>query len=161
LAQCGPFARRSIYWKKLMEGKEVNMSIDKMSLKALLLIVPVCGVAAGCSSNAATGAAGGAVAGAVVGGPVGAAVGGVAGATLGAALTPNETVRVRQVVVAQRRPSVRIREQVVVGYRVPETVMLYPVPPEAGLRTQYDYAVINRQHVLVDPGTRQVVTVLQ
>lgn len=114
-----------------------------------------------CGSNATTGAAGGAVAGAVVGGPVGAAVGGVAGATVGAALTPDEGTRVRQYVVTQRRPSVRVRDEVVVGYEVPSRVRLYPVPANVGLTTQYDYAVINNQPVLVDPQSRQIVYIVE
>jgi hypothetical protein len=116
---------------------------------------------AGCSSNVGTGAAGGAVTGAVVGGPVGAAVGGVAGAAVGAAVTPDDTVRVRQYVVTQRRPSVRVRDEVVVGYQVPRRVRVYPVPPEVGLRTSYSYAIINDRPVLIEPTTREVVTILE
>lgn len=116
---------------------------------------------AACGSNATTGAAGGAVAGAVVGGPVGAAVGGVAGAAVGAALTPDESTRVREYVVTQRRPSVRVRDEVVVGYQVPRRVRLYQVPPDVGLTTSYEYTVINDRPVLVDPASRQVVYIVE
>jgi hypothetical protein len=116
---------------------------------------------AACASNAPTGAAGGAVAGAVVGGPVGAVVGGVAGATVGAALTPDQSTRVRQYVVTQRRPSVRVRDEVVVGYQVPSRVRLYPVPADVGLTSEYQYTYINERPVLVEPQTRQVVYVVQ
>jgi hypothetical protein len=129
--------------------------------QTLLAITCVAIPLAACSSNVGTGAAGGAVAGAVVGGPVGAAVGGVAGATVGAALTPDETTRVRQYVVIQRHPSVRVREEVVVGYRLPRRVAVYPVPADVGLRTQYDYAVVNDRRVLVEPTTRQVVYIVE
>ncbi len=115
---------------------------------------------AACQSGAGSGAAGGAVAGAVVGGPVGAVVGGVAGAALGAALTPDETTRVRQYVVAQRAPSVRLREEVTVGSRLPSSVALRPLPPEVGVRRTYSYTVINSRPVLVEPTTREVVYVL-
>jgi hypothetical protein len=114
---------------------------------------------AACQTGAATGAAGGAVAGAVVGGPVGAAVGGVAGAAVGGALTAEERTRSRVYIVAQRRPSVRVREQVAVGYRVPARVTLHSVPAEAGLRADYRYTVINERPVLIEPRTRRVVYV--
>ena len=123
-----------------------------------MLVVSLLGlVAAGCGNSTRTGAAGGAVTGAVVGGPVGAVVGGVAGAAVGASLSREETVRARRYVVAQRRPSVRVQEDIVVGYRLPPRVVAYPVPASVGLRSEYEYAVVNERRVLVDPGTRQVV----
>lgn len=114
-----------------------------------------------CGSPARTGAAGGAVTGAVVGGPVGAVVGGVAGAAVGVVLTPQETVQARRYVVTQRRPSIRVREDVVVGYRLPPRVAVYPVPPQVGLRSNYEYAIVNDRRVLVDPGTREVVYIVE
>lgn len=132
----------------------MSSGLLKVSVAASLTALAL----AGCASNAATGAAGGAVAGAVVGGPVGAAVGGVAGAAIGS-LTPEETGRVREYVVTQRRPSVRVRDEVVVGYRVPPRAVLYPLPPEVGVRTSYEYTIINNRRVLVDPSTREVVEV--
>jgi hypothetical protein len=95
----------------------------------------------------------------VVGGPVGAVVGGAAGAAAGATLSADESVRARRYVIAQRRPSVRVREDVVVGYRLPPSVVVYPVPAEVGLRSQYEYAIINNRRVLVEPTTREVVYV--
>ena len=115
---------------------------------------------AGCGSTTTTGAAGGAVAGAVVGGPVGAVVGGVAGAAVGAALSPEESTRVRTYVVAQRRPSYTVRDEVVVGYRVPRRATLYMIPRDAGITTMYRYTVINNRAVLVDPNTREIVEIL-
>jgi hypothetical protein len=131
----------------------------KVAFAAALLGLPV----AACSSptaGTATGAATGAVAGAVVGGPVGAAVGGVAGAAVGATLSAEESTRVRQYVVTQRHPSVRVRDEVVVGYRLSPRVALYPVPPTVGLRGDYRYTVLNNRSVLVDPATREVVYIL-
>lgn len=118
---------------------------------------------AGCQTGAgtATGAAGGAVAGAVVGGPVGAAVGGIAGAAAGGILTAEEHNRVRTYVVAQRRPSIRVTEQVMVGQPLPPRVRLYPLPPTVGLQNPYSYTIVNDQTVLVDPQTRQVVEVIE
>ena len=128
----------------------------KMTPMIALLSISV----AACAGGGATGgAAGGALAGAAVGGPVGAVVGGVAGATIGAALTPEETTRVRQYVVAQPAPSVRLREEVTVGYRLPTRVALRPLPPELGVRRTYSYTVVNDRPVLVEPTTREVVYV--
>ena len=122
-----------------------------------LLALPL----AACQTGAATGAAGGAVTGAVLGGPVGAAVGGVAGAAVGGALTADENTRVRSYVVAQRRPSVRVSEEVAVGQPLPPRVRLYPVPARVGLSTPYSYTIVNDQPVLVDPQTRTVVQYIE
>ncbi|MBD2750341.1 DUF1236 domain-containing protein [Microvirga sp. BT688] len=127
--------------------------ILKPALAAIILVVPL----AACQTGAGTGAAGGAITGAVLGGPVGAVVGGVAGAAAGAALTPDESVRVRQYVVARRAPSVRVRENVAVGYRLPRRVAYRPLPPELGLRREYGYTIVNDRPVLVEPRTREIV----
>jgi uncharacterized protein YcfJ len=127
------------------------------ALLLTILAVPL----AGCQTGAATGAAGGAVAGAVVGGPVGAAVGGVAGAAAGGILTADESTRVRTYVVSQRRPSMRVGEEVVVGQPLPSRVRMYPVPSNVGLQNPYSYTIVNDQTVLVDPQTRQVVEIIE
>jgi hypothetical protein len=101
-----------------------------------------------------TGAAGGAIAGAIIGGPVGAVVGGVAGATLGAAITPPPAVRTH-VVQAQVQP-VFLEGEVVIGATLPPEVVLHPIPGY-----DYQFAVINHQRVLVDPGTRHIVYVIR
>ena len=108
---------------------------------------------AACQTGATTGAAGGAVAGAVVGG--------VTGAALGAALTPQETARVQEYVVAQRTPSVRVRDEVRVGYRLPPRVAVRPLPPELGVSRPYGYTVVNSRPVLVEPSTREIVYVYE
>jgi hypothetical protein len=112
-------------------------------------------------SGAAAGATTGAIGGAIVGGPVGAVVGGAVGAVVGGTLAPQEQVAVRQYVVRQSVPSVRVQEQVVVGAPLPQTVQLHAIPADVGVQTQYRYSVVNDQTVLVDPSTRRVVQVLQ
>ena len=129
------------------------ISNTPLLLTLLALLLAACQTATG-------GATGGAVAGAIVGGPVGAVVGGVAGGVLGAALSPEESTRVRQYVVAQPTPSARVAQQVVVGQPVPPRVRVYPVPASVGLRTTYSYTVVNNRTVLVDPQTRRIVQVL-
>ncbi len=129
-----------------------------------LLAVPFAAQAQGTpaqQSGAAAGATTGAVGGAIVGGPVGAVVGGAIGAVVGGSLAPQEQVAVRQYVVRQNVPSVRVQEQVVVGQPLPATVELRAIPADVGVQTQYRYSVVNDQTVLVDPQTRQVVQILR
>jgi uncharacterized protein DUF1236 len=133
-------------------------SIVKPFAVAALVAFPL----AACNSGGTTaGAASGALAGAVVGGPVGAVVGGAAGAAVGSALTPDETVRVRQYVYSNPPRSVQVREQVVVGTPLPSRVRLYDVPEAVGVRTTYRYTVVNDTPVLVDPNTRTIVQVIE
>jgi hypothetical protein len=133
-------------------------SIVKPLAIAALVAFPV----AACNTGGTTaGAAGGAVTGAVVGGPIGAVVGGVAGAAVGGALSADDTVRVRQYVYSNPRPSVRVREQVAVGAPLPSRVRLYDVPQSVGVQTSYRYTIVNDTPVLVDPGTRTVVQIIE
>jgi phage tail tape-measure protein len=125
-----------------------------------LLLAPVAAQAqnpAGSTAGAATGAA----TGAIVGGPVGAVVGGIGGAAAGGALTAPQTTQVQQYVVTQRRPSVRVQDRVVVGETLPQQVELYAIPADAGVQTQYRYSVVNDRTVLVDPGTRRIIQVIE
>ncbi|GGH18265.1 hypothetical protein GCM10007036_20300 [Alsobacter metallidurans] len=128
---------------------------------SLAMLAPAAAFAQSGQSGAAAGAATGAVGGAIVGGPIGAAVGGVTGAIVGGTLSQQESTRVHQYVVEQRRPSVSYQERVVVGEPLPQTVELYSVPADVGVKTQYRYSVINNRTVLVDPSTRRVVQVIE
>jgi hypothetical protein len=103
----------------------------------------------------------GAVGGAVVGGPVGAAVGGVTGALVGGALSGPDQTKFRSYVVREHRPSVKMREQDVVGTPLPPAVEIYEVPEEVGVRTNYSYSIVNDRTVLVDPKTRKIVQIIE
>ena len=113
--------------------------------------------AASAQEGTVNGAAGGAVTGAIVGGPVGAAVGGVAGAVVGTVLAPPPR-RVVSYVQQQPMPEdeVVVREKVVVGRPLPETVRVARIPDDP----KYGYAVVNHQRVIVDPSNRTVVGVV-
>jgi hypothetical protein len=131
---------------------------------AIAAVLTICGLpiaAHAQGSGAVPGAVGGAAAGAAVGGPVGAAVGGVAGAALGGALSADESAKVKQYVVREKRPSVRVTERVTVGEELPSSVELYSVPTDVGVRTEYRYTVVNDQTVLVDPNSRKIVQVIE
>jgi uncharacterized protein YraI len=104
----------------------------------------------GLGGGASAGAVGGAISGALIGGPIGAVIGGVAGAAVGGAVTPPGNV-VTYVRERQTTP-VFLEGEVVVGARLPANVTLQPIPDY-----EYHYAYVNRQPVLVDPGTRTIV----
>lgn len=125
----------------------------KVHILALALATAIPSVALAQSSTV-SGAAGGAATGAIVGGPVGAAVGGVAGAAIGTVIDP-PPAEVREYVVRERAPSVAIEREVIVGEPLPETVELRTVPDY-----EYRYAVVNDRRVIVEPGTRRVVQVI-
>ena len=94
--------------------------------------------------------------GAVVGGVIGGVVGGVTG-VLGVEQRP----RFRTYVVEQRRPSYQYREDLRVGAVLPEEgVTYYDVPPEYGVR-EYRYTVVNGRTVLIEPGTRRIVEIVE
>jgi hypothetical protein len=139
---------------------EANSKGNTMKTKALLIssmVVAGLAPAAFAQQSTVNGAAGGAVTGAIVGGPVGAAVGGVVGAAAGTAIDPPPE-KVVTYVQEQPMPSdpVVVKEKVVVGKPIPETVVLTPVPDSP----KYSYAVVNHERVIVDPQTRTVVKVI-
>ena len=109
-------------------------------------------------SSTVNGAAGGTVTGAIVGGPAGAAVGGVAGAAIGTAIDPPPQ---KVVTYVQQAPAptkrVVVKEKVVVGQPLPETVVVTPIPDDP----KYAYAIVNDERVIVEPSSRKVIQVIQ
>ncbi len=83
------------------------------------------------------------------------------GATGGATvvISPEERTTIKQYVVQHKRPSVKVQEKVSVGATLPQDVELYTIegPPTV---TRYRYSVVNDQTVVVDPGTRRVIQVI-
>jgi len=128
--------------------------MKRMTL-ALAAILASTGLVMAQSGGTVGGAVGGAATGAVIGGPVGAAVGGVAGAVIGSTIDP-APAEVQTYVVEQPATSVTITEPVAVGEPLPETVVLQPVP-----QSEYRYAVVNERRVIVEPGTRRVIQVIE
>lgn len=131
--------------------------MKKSILISSLIVAGLAFTPALANDSTVTGAAGGAVTGAIVGGPVGAAVGGVVGAIAGTALNPPP----REVVTYVRdqpipAQPVVVHEQVRVGTRLPEQVVLAPVPDSP----KYSYTVVNDRRVIVDPETYVVVGVV-
>ena len=113
--------------------------------------------AAFAQSSTVNGAAGGAVTGAIVGGPVGAAVGGVTGAIVGTAIDPPPQKVVTYVREAPApRARVVVKEKVVIGQPLPQTVIVTPVPENP----KYAYAIVNDERVIVEPSSRKVIQVI-
>jgi hypothetical protein len=130
-----------------------------IAASALLLLAPAAASAAG----TATGAAGGAVTGAIVGGPVGAAVGGVIGAIIGTAIDPPPPQVVAYVEAQQPAPEVVLQGNLAVGATIPDTVVLYPIPPDVYVPSDnhvYAYAYINGQRVIIDTETHAIVALV-
>ncbi|KRB55078.1 hypothetical protein ASE04_05000 [Rhizobium sp. Root708] len=113
--------------------------------------------AAFAQSSTVNGAAGGAVTGAIVGGPVGAAVGGVTGAIVGTVIDPppqKVITYVREAPAPQAR--VVVKEKVVIGQPLPQTVIVTPVPENP----KYAYAIVNDERVIVEPSSRKVIQII-
>ncbi|KRE15633.1 hypothetical protein ASE66_12360 [Bosea sp. Root483D1] len=70
------------------------------------------------------------------------------------------TPRFQRYVVEQRPTSYSYDQPVIVGTTLPATgVTYYPVPAEYGV-SAYRYTVVNNRPVLVEPGTRRIVQVI-
>lgn len=96
-------------------------------------------------------------------GPLGAAVGSAIGGAVGTAneiLGIDRRERFRIYALAERRPSFAIKGAVRVGTVLPEDgVIYYDVPPEFALQG-LNYTIVNDHPVLVEPGTRRIVEVV-
>ncbi len=96
----------------------------------------------------------GTVVGALVGGPVGAAAGAVIGGTAGAVNDLDTTTTTY--VTAHPVPPVYLNGEVVVGAGVPAEVALTPIPD-----SNYSYAYVNNVPVVIDSGSRTIVTIVR
>ncbi len=75
-------------------------------------------------------------------------------------LAPDVRTRVRQYVVQHRQPSVTIQDRVVVGTVLPPNAQFFPFEGVEGV-SAYRYAYINDAPVLVDPGSRRIVEIIE
>ena len=127
------------------------MNIKAVTTAAGILLASASAFA---QQSTVTGAVGGAATGAIVGGPVGAAVGGVAGSVIDPP-PPKVVTYVEQAPVSAER--VVVKEKVVVGQPLPETVVVTPIPDDP----KYAYAIVNDQRVIVEPSSRTVIQVIE
>lgn len=128
------------------------MNIRLFATVAVIALAPAAAFAQGSTVG---GAVGGAVIGGAVGGPVGAVIGAGVGSTVGMAAEPPQEV----VTYVQKEdiPTVTVQEKIVVGEALPASVELRTIPKY----TQYRYAVVNKQRVIVDPQSRKVIKIIQ
>jgi hypothetical protein len=75
-------------------------------------------------------------------------------------LAPDVRTRVRQYVVQHRQPSVTIQDRVAVGTVLPPDAQFYPFDGVVGVGA-YRYAYINDAPVLIDPGSRRIIEVIE
>jgi hypothetical protein len=129
------------------------------AVAATMLLAPSFANAQGVIRGASEGMQNGAAAAGPVGGVVGGAVGAVTGGIKGL-LGVDDQPRFRRYVVEQHVPSVTYQGPVEVGVVLPETVHYYEVPAEYGVTT-YRYTVVNDRVVMVEPGSRRVVQVIE
>lgn len=133
--------------------KLIGISLVALSMPAL---AQAQGVMGGAQEGAESGSDKGGPIGGIVGGTVGAVTGGING-LLGIEQRP----RFRRYVVQRHIPSYTYEEPLRVGVVLPsEGIEYYDVPADYG-EVRYKYTVVNDEVVLVDPGTRRVVQIVE
>jgi hypothetical protein len=76
-------------------------------------------------------------------------------------IAPESRTRIKEYVVRERVPSVRVRERITVGAVLPEEVELRTVPSDWGpWGTRYRYVYSDDNIYLVEPSSRRVVRVI-
>jgi hypothetical protein len=88
--------------------------------------------------------------------------GGAAATTGAVTIQPEVRTKVREYVTTNKTRSVAVPSGFTVstGAVLPESVEIQSFPATVGV-TQYRYAVVGDQTVLVDPGTRRIVEVIR
>jgi hypothetical protein len=130
------------------------------ALLAATVVIPAAAIAQGVPGGIERGSREGERAagpvGAIVGGTVGGVVGGVAGV-----LGIDQRPRFHSYVVEQHHPSYSYQGDIRVGADLPgDGITYYDVPREYGAH-DYRYTVVNGRTVLVDPGTRRIVEIVE
>jgi hypothetical protein len=75
-------------------------------------------------------------------------------------LAPDARTRVRQYVVQHRQPSVVVQDRVAIGTVLPPDAQFYSFEGLEGIGS-YRYAYVNDAPVLVDPGSRRIIEVIE
>ncbi|MCP2079075.1 DUF1236 domain-containing protein [Methylorubrum extorquens] len=135
----------------------------RAKLATILITVGIGMAASAHAQGLQRGAQEGAARGEEMAGPLGAVVGGAIGAAVGTAngiLGIDRRERFRIYARAERRPFFVSRLPVRVGTVLPdEGPVYYDVPREFELKG-YNYTIVNDHPVLVEPGTRRIVEVI-
>jgi hypothetical protein len=76
-------------------------------------------------------------------------------------IAPEQRSVIKQYVTTHKVAPARVKERVVVGATIPQDVELAPVPSDWGPSfSRYRYIYTGDDVVLVDPGTRKVIQVI-
>ena len=75
-------------------------------------------------------------------------------------ITTEQQGKVRAYVMKERPSSVKVTETVAVGSALPSSVTLHTLPSDIGV-TGYSYGVVNDKTVLVEPGTRKIIQIIE
>ncbi len=78
----------------------------------------------------------------------------------GTILSADQSAKVHEYVMKERRPSVKVTEKVAVGTVLPTSVELYPLPADLGAKGDYRYGVVNEHTVLVEAKTHKVTQII-
>jgi hypothetical protein len=74
-------------------------------------------------------------------------------------ITTEQAGKIRTYVQREKKPSVKVTEQVSVGSTLPASTEIYSFPADVGV-TNYRYSVVNDRTVIVDPQSRRVIQVI-
>ncbi|MGO4171533.1 DUF1236 domain-containing protein [Bosea sp. TAF32] len=75
-------------------------------------------------------------------------------------ITTDQQSKVRTYIMKEHPASVKVTESVAVGTALPSSVTLHTLPADVGV-TEYRFAVVNDKTVLVEPGTRKVIQIIE
>jgi hypothetical protein len=78
----------------------------------------------------------------------------------GALLSTDQSAKVHEYVMKEKRPSIRVTEKLAVGTVLPSSVELYPLPANLGVKSDYRYSVVNEHTVLVEANTHKVTQII-
>lgn len=75
-------------------------------------------------------------------------------------ITTEQQGMVRAYIMKEKPSSVKVTETVSVGSALPSSVTLHTLPSNVGV-TGYSYAVVNEKTMLVEPGSRKIIQIIE
>lgn len=78
----------------------------------------------------------------------------------GAVLSADQSAKIHEYVMKEKRPSIKVTEKVAVGTILPTSIELYPLPADLGVKSDYRYSLVNDHTVLVEAKTHKVTQII-
>ncbi|WOJ91171.1 DUF1236 domain-containing protein [Methylocapsa polymorpha] len=78
----------------------------------------------------------------------------------GAVLSADQSAKIHEYVMKEKRPSIKVMEKVAVGAILPPSIELYPLPADLGVKSDYRYSLVNEHTVLVEAKTHKVTQII-